>query len=370
MLRKKILILITLLSCISIQFSTFAQRSTAKATVQPYEIAIGQQATISLEVIAPKGRQLQLPVYADSLVNGLEVLAMLKTDTVYAHEVMTITQKYIVTSFDSALYHIPYMPVIDGQDTIQSNGFGLKVISPMLSDATLGYLEQINNQQTDSIDFDKLGVYDIKAVQTPPFVWQDYLIYIGLVLLILLILAAIGIGVYMYLQKKKKGYYFKPVVVEPPHVIALHALDHVKLEKLWQQGKEKEYFTEVTDILRKYIESRFGVNAFEMTSDEILTVVKNFMIAESSNESLHQILRLADLVKFAKYKPLPDENDLSLVNAYLFVNQTKKEDPITPVDSNELNSGDDSNDEAEASINWKISGDKDGNKDKTTNANS
>ncbi len=368
MLRKKILILTILLSCISIQFAAFAQRSTAKATVQPYEIAIGQQATISLEVIAPKGRQLVFPAYVDSLVSGVEVLAMPKPDTVYAHEVMTITQKYIVTSFDSALYHIPYLPVLDGTDTIQSNGFGLKVISPVLSEATLNYLEQLNTQQTDSIEFDKLGVFDIKNIQTPPFVWQDYVYYIFIGLLILLILAAIGVGVYMYIQKKKKGYYFKPVVVEPPHVIALHALDHVKVEKLWQQGKEKEYFTEVTDILRKYIEDRFGVSAFEMTSDEILNVVKNYMIAESSTESLHQVLKLSDLVKFAKYKPFPDENDLSLVNAYLFVNQTKKEEVLEPVNPNQPNERDDS--EKGDSDNWKISGDKDGNENRTTNANS
>lgn len=369
MLRKKILILTILLSCISIQFSVVAQRSTAKATVQPYEIAIGQQATISLEVIAPKGRQVIMPVFADTLVSGVEVLAMPKPDTIYAHEVMTITQKYIVTSFDSALYHIPYIPVIDGKDTIESNGFGLKVVSPNLSEATLNYLEQLNTQQTDSIEFDKLGVYDIKAIQKPPFVWQDYIIYIVITLLVLLLLAAIGIGIYMYLQKKKKGYYFKPVVIEPPHVIALHALDHVKVEKLWQQGKEKEYFTEVTDILRKYIEDRFGVSAFEMTSDEILNIVNNFMIAESSADSLKQVLKLADLVKFAKYKPFPDENDLSLANAYLFVNQTKKEEVVVPTDPNDPNQGNTTPHEEEP-INWRITGDKDGNESKSTNANS
>ncbi len=369
MLRKKILILTILLSCISIQFAAFAQRSTAKATIQPFEIAIGQRATISLEVIAPKGRQLVFPAYADSLVSGIEVLAMPKADTVYAHDVMTITQKYIITSFDSALYHIPYIPVIDGLDTIQSNDFGLKVVSPSLSEATLSYLEQLKTQKTDSVEFDKLGVYDIKAIQVPPFVWQDYLLYIGLVLLILLVLAALGVGTYMYIQKKKKGYYFRPVVIEPPHVIALHALDHVKVEKLWQQGKEKEYFTEITDILRKYIEDRFGVNAFEMTSDEILNVVNNFMIVESSTESLQQILKLSDLVKFAKYKPFANENDLSLVNAYLFVNQTKKEEPVEqPTNPNQPNERDESH--RDDSIDWKNTGESDGNQDRTTNANS
>ena len=190
------------------------------------------------------------------------------------------------------------------------------------------------------------------------------------VLAITLVAAVSSVAVYAYIQKKKKGYYFKPVVIEPPHVIALHALDHVKVEKLWQQGKEKEYFTEVTDILRKYIENRFGVNAFEMTSDEILNIVNNFMIADSSTDSLKQVLKLADLVKFAKYKPFPDENDLSLVNAYLFVNQTKKEEVVVTPDSNEPNQDNNNNVQAEEPINWRITGEKDSNDDKTTNANS
>lgn len=361
MLGKKILILTILFSCISMQFSVVAQRLTAKASIQPYEIAIGQQATISLEVIAPKGRQLVMPAFADTLVSGLEVLAKLKADTVYAHEVMTITQKYIVTSFDSALYHIPYMPVIDGIDTIKSNGFGLKVVSPNLSEATLSYLEQLKTQQTDSLEFDKLGVFDIKAIQKPPFVWQDYIIYILIVLLILLVLVAVGISIYMYMQKKKKGYYFKPIVIDPPHIVALHALNHVKEEKLWQRGKEKEYFTEITDILRKYIEDRFGVNAFEMTSDEIINIINNFMVAESSEDGLKQVLKLADLVKFAKYKPLLDESNLSLVNAYLFVNQTKKEEVVVPTDSTDTTHDNTAVPYEEEPINWQITEDKDGN---------
>ncbi len=335
-MTKKLYILILLVSCIStIQFSAVAQKATAKATIQPVDILIGQQSTISLEVIAPKGRQITFPVYADTLVNGIEIVGMSKADTVYAHEVMTITQQYIVTSFDSALYHVPFMPILDGTDTIVSNGFGLKVSSPSLTEATASYLEQLNQNPNDSLDIDKLAVYDIKAIQKPPFVWQDYLIYGLIALLILMAIAAIIIAIYMYKKKKEKGYFFKPVVIEPPHVIALNALNHVKEEKLWQQGREKEYYTEVTDILRKYIEDRFHIYALEMTSDEILRMVRNYVESDSSYDSLSQVLKTADLVKFAKYKPLPDENDLSLVNSFLFVNQTKREEPVVqPQDPN------------------------------------
>lgn len=357
MLKKKTLIFIAFLIGISaIQFSATAQKGTAKATIQPVEIAIGQQSTISLEVIAPKGRNIVFPVYNDTLVSGIEVLAMPKADTVYAHEVMTITQKYIVTSFDSALYHVPYMPVIDGTDTIISNGFGLKVMSPVLSEVTKSYLEHLNQNPNDSVDIEKLGIADIKAVQDPPFVWQDYILYGLAILALLLAIAGIIIGIYMYKKKKDTGYFFKPKVIQPPHIIALNALSQVKDEKLWQQGREKEYFTELTDILRSYIEKRFYVNAFEMTSDEILSMVKNLIETESSYESLNQILKLADLVKFAKYKPLPDENDLSMVNSILFVNQTKREEPELIPDNLKIqvDANSKQEEEQEAPIDWTI----------------
>ncbi len=336
------------------QFSAIAQKGTAKATIQPVEIAIGQQSTITLEVIAPKGRNVVFPVYNDTLVSGIEVLGMPKADTVYAHEVMTITQKYIVTSFDSALYHVPYMPVLDGVDTIVSNGFGLKVISPLLSEATTVYLEQLNQNPTDSIDVDRAGMYDIKTVQDPPFVWQDYIFYGLAILAFLLAVAAIIIGIYMYKKKKEKGYFFTPKIVQPPHVIALNALNQVRSEKIWQQGREKEYFTELTDILRSYIEKRFYVNAFEMTSDEILTVVKNLIETESSYDSLNQVLKLADLVKFAKYKPLPDENDLSMVNSILFVNQTKKDEPAINTADMKASPDEANNPDDEEPIDWTV----------------
>lgn len=365
MLGKKTLILVTILVCISgLQFCLVAQRSTAKATIQPVEIVIGQQSVINLEVIAPKGRDIKFPVFNDSLVTGVEVLLMPKADTAYAHDIMTITQKYVITSFDSALYHIPHMIVLDGNDTIESNGFGLKVISPDLKENTASYLQQLNEQPTDSIDLDKLGIFDIKDIQSPPFVWQDYIIYGIALLLAILIIAAIIVGIYMYKKKKKKGYIFKPVVIQLPHVVALNALNQVKEEKLWQQGREKEYYTELTDILRKYIENRFYINAFEKTSDEILNMVQTYTETDSSYESLKQILKLSDLVKFAKYRPLPDENDLSLVNSFLFVNQTKKEEVISvPVknDVQEDSKTDETEEEDEESIDWTITNDDDNN---------
>jgi len=305
-----------------------AQRASVHATVQPTEILIGEQALINLKVITPKDKTIQFPVYEKEIIPGIEVITMLATDTTIENNVMTLNFKYVVTSFDSTLYHVPHMPVFDGTDTILSNSFGLKVTSPQLTDSTLAYLEKINKGETDSIDFNQLQLNDIKSVRKAPFVWTDYLWVLWIVLGIMLILALIGVVIYMVLKKKRKGYFFKPPVVLPAHVRAVRELDKLKGEKIWQNGREKEFYSKLTDILRRYIHEREGFNAMEMTSGEILNEIRKLSDVDSVYENLKQILSTSDLVKFARYKPYPDENDLSMVNAYFFVNQTREPDPV------------------------------------------
>jgi hypothetical protein len=290
-----------------------AQRASAHATIQPTEILIGEQALINVKVISPKDKTISFPVYESEIVPGIEVITMLPPDTLIENNVMTLNFKYVVTSFDSTLYHIPYIPVFDGTDTIFSNSFGLKVTSPDLSDSTLSYLEKMNRGETDSIDFEQLQLYDIKPVQKAPFVWTDYLWILWIVLGVALLIALIGLIIYLILKKKKKGYIFKPPVVQPAHVRALKDLDKLKAEKLWLQGREKEFYSKLTDILRHYIYEREGINAMEMTTGEILNEVRKLEEVDSVYNNLKQILTTSDLVKFAKYKPYPDENDLSLV---------------------------------------------------------
>src|SRR5690554_4104416 len=210
-----------------------AQRASVHATVQPTEIMIGEQALINLKVITPKDKAIQFPVYEKEIIPGIEVITMLTPDTTIENNVMTLNFKYVVTSFDSTLYHIPHMSVFDGTDTVFSNSFGLKVTSPELSDSTLAYLEKINKGETDSIDFVQLQLRDIKPVRKPPFVWTDYLWILWIVLGVALLVLLIGFIIYLVLKKKKKGYIFKPPVVLPPHVRALQELEKLKEEKIW-----------------------------------------------------------------------------------------------------------------------------------------
>ena len=305
-----------------------AQKASAHASVQPSEILIGEQALINLQVIAPKDMEILFPVYQDSIVNGLEVLSMGNSDTTIVDNVRTINVKYLVTSFDSTLYYIPSMPISDGVDTIYSNSFGLKVTAPELKDSTLAYLERMKAGETDSIDFNELQLNDIKPIQKAPFSWKDLLSLLWIPLIILVLLAIIGAIIYLIIKKNKKGYFFTPPPLLPAHVRAMKSLDKIKEEKIWQQERYKEFYTQLTDVLRRYINERFGINSLEMTSREILSIIRTKAEEDSVYNNLKQVLTVADLVKFAKYKPFIDENDLSLMNSYFFVNQTKEDDPL------------------------------------------
>lgn len=328
MLSEKKLTILLLLLLTTINMPIFAQRASVQATIQPAEIEIGEQALINLKVIAPKSQTIHFPIFEKDIVPGLEVITMLPPDTTIENEVATMNFKYVVTSFDSTLYYVPHLSIFDGTDTIFSNSIGLKVTSPVLTDSTVAYLEKLNTGQTDSIDFKQLQLNDIKALQKPPFVWTDYLWLLWIVLAVVVLLLLIGVVILMVLRKKKKGYFFTPPIVLPPHARALSELDQIKAEKIWQQGREKEFYTQITDTLRRYIHERFKINAQEMTSAEILSEMVKKVEIDSVNDNLRQILLVSDQVKFAKYKPFRDENDLSIVNAYLFVNQTKEADPI------------------------------------------
>lgn len=339
-------IFIVLFLFLGMFFSVQAQRVSVQATVQPSEILIGERALINLQVIAPKETEILFPVYQDSIVGGLEVLSMGNPDTTITDNVRTINMKYLVTSFDSTLYFIPSMPVSDGIDTIMSNSFGLKVTAPELKDSTLAYLEKMNSGETDSIDFEQLQLSDIKPIQKLPFSWKDFLGLLWIPLIILLLLAIVGAIIYFIIRRNKKGYFFTPPPVLPPHVRAMNSLEKIKAEKIWQQERYKEFYTQLTDVLRRYISERYGINSLEMTTGEILSIIRNKSEEDSVYENLKQVLIVADLVKFAKYKPFTNENDLSLMNAYFFVNQTKEEELLLPTDS----SSDKEAEEAEDSL--------------------
>jgi hypothetical protein len=157
-----------------------------------------------------------------------------------------------------------------------------------------------------------------------PFLWAEWRTIAFGGLLFLLMLACIGVLFYHVKHGKPIVRFIRRKKKLPPHQVAMDEIERIKSERKWAEEDSKEYYTLLTDALRNYIRDRYGFNAMEMTSSEIIEQ----LIAENNEEALdelREIFRTADLVKFAKYSTLINENDANLVAAVEYVNQTKIE---------------------------------------------
>lgn len=144
------------------------------------------------------------------------------------------------------------------------------------------------------------------------------------ILVIAIIIAAGIIYFFMFYRRNKKPIFFKIKPKMPAHVIALEKLEQIRKEKIWSKGKIKEFHVQITDVIREYIENRFGIYAVEMTTSDILDAINDTNCSDSDIQRLKQMLELADAVKFAKYQPLQNENDQSMSNSFDFVEMTKE----------------------------------------------
>ncbi|MBN2637073.1 MAG: hypothetical protein JXR61_12440 [Prolixibacteraceae bacterium] len=304
-----------------------AQQIKATARLDSTNILIGDQIKLFLEIDYPKDVKVTFAAIPDTIQDKIEVLARTPIDTIELDngEILKQIQALTITSFDSGSYRIPpfwFTINYEGQiDSVPSNGVTLNVYS-MEIDTTR-------------------GPTDIKMPYDAPLTLKEVTPYI---LGVMLIGAIIFLLMYSIKRKKNNKPLFsipaKPK--EPAHIIALRELDRIKEEKLWQKDKLKEFYSDVTETLRKYIEDRYAIPAMEQTTDEILTdfSYRKNLLNDKLLGNLSKILSLADLVKFAKYKPLPDDNNLTLVDAYFFVNATKVEVAKKPTEADEDTNGD------------------------------
>lgn len=322
----KILILTFLSALLSLHpVQILAQRIKATASLDSTHILIGDQVNLTLELEKPQNLQIDFPVLAENLTEYIEILSREPVDTtILENNGIKLVQNYLITSFDSGQHRIPpfwFKLHMDGRlDSIASNELYLRVF-------------------TMEVDTTR-GPTDIKMPYDAPVTLKEVTPWI----LGTILVAGLIFFIIYYISRRKRNLPVftlpaKPKV--PPHVIALRELDRIKDEKLWQKDKIKEYYSQVTYVLRNYIEKRFDIQAMEYTSEETLSAFmsRGSLISEKSMANLRQILTLADLVKFAKYKPLPDDHNLSLVNTYFFVNDTKIEEvkTATPPANNENN---------------------------------
>lgn len=294
-------------------FATMVQAQvTVEAKLDSAGILVGKRMGITLEVSADAGKFVELPQF-DSLqqiVPGLEFVNATPVDTDYVNDGkrMVLTEKYYVTSFDTSLYSIPPMGVKVEGKVYKSNSLGMKVIT----------------YDIDTLNVD--SIFGLKSEMAPPFVWADWSLVFRLSILAVIIALVL---IYVAVRLKDNKPIIKRIKLKKrvaPHKAAMQKIEEIKEDKmLWQSEDSKEYYTQLTDTLRNYIKERYGFNAMEMTSFEIIQHLQEVNDEEAIGE-LRELFQTADLVKFAKYNTLINENDRNLVTAIEYINQTKQEE--------------------------------------------
>ena len=278
------------------------------ATLDSTTLFIGDQTDLHLRAIGEVGEQVTMPVLDKELTAGVEIVDRTIVDTVALKDGRVQYDQYLtLTSFEDSLFYIAPLPFVSGDDTVWSDGLTLNVVQPFEMDTT------------------DMAITDIKGVYKAPIWWWGIFRWV----LLALLLAGVGVaGYYLitYLQRRKLEEAGNEVVSEPlrpAEEVALEKLDAIKEKKIWQQGQVKEYHTQLTDVVREYIARRFEVSSVEQTSDETLRDIRPLLNERKDlYDQLRKMLTLADLVKFAKWSTTPDENELSLRNAYTFVKET------------------------------------------------
>ncbi len=313
-MRKKftgyILFLLAVL-CLS-SYTAMGQLVTIDARLDTNQITIGDQLHLTFRVVKPANAEVIFPTLKDTLADGaIDILNVSPIDSSATTEGKTLLeQKYLITAFDSGLYYIRPFPFVLKTNNITDTIF-----------SRASYLD------VHTVPIDSTGVLrDIKGIEKAPVSFGE--IYPYLLLAIFAILAVWFIMYYFRKRKKQQPIFRRERPPEPAHVIAIRELDKLKAEKLWQQQQLKQYYSRLTEIVRTYIERRFHIKAMEQTTDEILTDFRNEDIDTDINyDLLRSLLNLADLVKFAKQEPLPDENVQNIENAYTFVKNTMYREP-------------------------------------------
>ena len=290
--------------------SAFAQKPEATASIDSNNVLIGDQVTYTYKFTYPSKAVPSLPVIADTLTKGVEVIARLKMDTIISADkkYTTLSQAIHIASFDSGTFVIPpliFSYKMPGDTTNYVSG-------------TMPIMLYVNTVAVDTTKEFK----DIKMPLGEPLTWREILPWVLLGLGVVLV---IFVAIYVIRKIRKK----EPIInlpqkpKAPPYEIALRELENLRVDKLWQTGKNKEFHSRLTDILRTYINEQFGIDAMEMITYDLIDSLKSTNVPAEEIKRLEKILTLADMVKFAKFQPLPDEHDGNLKNGVVFVENTK-----------------------------------------------
>lgn len=275
--------------------------------IQKDTLLIGDQASFSFKTKVPPGSKFYLQNLQRDVGNGVELAGSPLVDTLKSDSGGTELQTtFTFTSFDSGSHVIPiingYLENPDGSiDTVTFDAGKLEVT-------------------TIQIDTTSYKPFDVKDQMVYPYTVKEFLPWGGM----LIAFVAIVLLVLRWWKRwrKKRSLFGKVVEPDSPYIAALKELEKIRNQKLWQNNQMKLYYTRITDVLREYIEARFGLQAMEKTSAEILKELLPAGIDKNEYDSLKELLEVADLVKFAKYVPSELENENAIPRAIRFISST------------------------------------------------
>ncbi|MBE6222066.1 MAG: hypothetical protein E7125_01240 [Bacteroidales bacterium] len=254
----------------------------------------------------PEGTPLAFPEFKPEKDSPLEILGEWQLDSTRISKKKEVPARYnikasiLLTAFDGGIYELPDIPVLMDGDTLVFHG-----------------PEEPLEVKELPIDMETFQAHDIKPQVKFPYTFKEIfpwvlgvLVFIGLVYLLI-----------RFIQSRRKAAQEKEKA-EPAHIKALRKLDKYRSDKYWKPENQKTFYSGVTDALREYIVSRFGVAAMEMTTAEIFDGLKESDIPEDLYAQMKDLFERADFVKFAKFTATDEENATVLPRAVNFVTTT------------------------------------------------
>jgi hypothetical protein len=310
-MRKLVISIFLFVSVIS---SSISQEVHVSAAFDTSMIFIGDQIKFTVTVDKPSGLSLRLPFFKDTICKNIEIISGPVSDSLITGGRIKINRKYLITSFDSGKYQVP--PVFaeiknqDGLKRFYSDYSQLEVMRVRIAPA-----------DTTAKIFDIIKPYKAPLTAGEVLPW----------VLLASLLGVLAWAIMRFIRKMKKSAAGVETVInpDPAHVIAFRDLEKLREQQLWQKGEIKFYYTRLTEILRQYLENRYGVFSLELTTAETLeSLVKTGFKKDESYNQLKSVLTGADLVKFAKYIPEPTENEFHFEKSWDFVLVTKVKEVI------------------------------------------
>lgn len=300
--------------------SAIASAPSIKVSLDSAYLLMGKTTPLHVELVNDASTSGQLLIPKDSVCDKVEVLRILDADTSdLGSGRQEIKLDILLQSFDSGMYRLNPIKYVEGGETISSNQPVLKVLP-----VSIDTLQTIHDY-ADVADIDRSFIDYL----------PDFVVDYGLWILAIIVVLGIAAYVIYFVTKKKTPFAFAQPKPVPPYEKALQELNQLRSEKLCEQGRERDFYTRLTDILRIYLQGRFGINAMEMTSTQIRNTLQSNEETRLSKRHMEQVLEIADFVKFAKVRPLPDDNVRAFNSAMQFIEDTKPQPEPEPESESE-----------------------------------